>query len=309
MKNKDLSKEKNECAICQKQFVGRSSMVKHYQKHGDKKEEENRIWAKKLSKDDTRFMRCTICLVEFMETDEFIEHERDFHQKKPLMCALCCRCFSSKQQFMTHMNTHKQSYEPLKCPHCDFTTATYLAYNSHVNSHPKLDNPFMCQDCGAYFIVKKDLNEHRRKNHQTEVKTKIFQCTLCFKQYNLKCRLRKHIKTHTGERKKKAICDICGKSITVDHLKRHKQTHSEIKPHACTYCEKRFAKKTDLVQHIRTHTGEKPYACEYCGKCFTQRTPLVIHLRSHTGERPYVCHICQQGFVSKSALGVHLKNH
>merc|ERR1719233_474025 len=73
----------------------------------------------------------------------------------------------------------------------------------------------------------------------------------------------------------------------------------------CDFCNKLFAKKSNLIKHRRIHTGEKPYQCEVCEKAFSQRTSLVIHMRRHTGERPFQCEICNKEFVQKSDLNRH----
>ena len=49
------------------------------------------------------------------------------------------------------------------------------------------------------------------------------------------------------------------------------------RPHACTYCPKRFWEKHHLQAHTRLHTGEKPYACGFCSERFVQSGHLKRH--------------------------------
>lgn len=87
------------------------------------------------------------------------------------------------------------------------------------------------------------------------------------------------------------------------------KTHTGIKPHVCTVCNKGFYVANKLTKHMRTHTGERPYACTVCPKRFTSSDVLKVHERIHTGEKPYVCQNCNKGFVSKSRLTAHIKTH
>jgi len=46
-------------------------------------------------------------------------------------------------------------------------------------------------------------------------------------------------------------CEQCGKGFPLSCLlQRHKRTHSEMKPFACSYCEKSFSSKTSLNHHL-----------------------------------------------------------
>lgn len=63
-------------------------------------------------------------------------------------------------------------------------------------------------------------------------KTKRFQCQVCDYGTHYKNDMKRHVRTHTGE-----------------------------KPHHCDYCEKAFARMGSLRSHIATHKSRFPFHC------------------------------------------------
>ncbi|XP_070792485.1 zinc finger and SCAN domain-containing protein 31-like [Pituophis catenifer annectens] len=109
---------------------------------------------------------------------------------------------------------------------------------------------------------------------------KVYECSLCRKEFRRKRNLTAHQKTHTGER-----------------------------PYGCLQCGKSFSEKAKLIRHERVHTGEKPYACPACPKSFSQRETLLKHRRIHTGEKPYQCLIGEEDFGPRETLWQHHQIH
>ncbi|KAM7387654.1 hypothetical protein PAMA_010002 [Pampus argenteus] len=132
----------------------------------------------------------------------------------------------------------------------------------------------------------------------------VHRCPRCGEAFGQASSLHLHLE----QKRKTYACDWCCKSFAQSaDLRRHLRTHTGERPHRCTFCSKSFSQRGNLRRHLRIHTGERPYSCPYCCRTFSDGDTMKKHKRTHSGEKPYRCVQCSKTFSSASSLQIHLK--
>ncbi len=81
----------------------------------------------------------------------------------------------------------------------------------------------------------------------------------------------------------------CGWTFaSASKLRRHERSHAgeRARRHACSVCGKAFTRQEHLRSHLFTHTPSKRFLCPFaeCGSRFTQKSGLYVHLRQKHGD-------------------------
>ncbi|XP_023694990.1 zinc finger protein 513 [Paramormyrops kingsleyae] len=105
-------------------------------------------------------------------------------------------------------------------------------------------------------------------------------------------------------------CQLCSfTSRYSNHLKRHMKTHNGEKPYQCPHCTYASAQLVNLQRHVRTHTGEKPYKCEHCVFACNSLGNLKRHQRMHTQDKSNQCGQCDYKASNSLSLKRHVMGH
>ena len=101
-------------------------------------------------------------------------------------------------------------------------------------------------------------------------------------------------------------CNQCNyASSQAGDLKKHWKTHSGEKSNKCNQCSFASSYASALRTHLRTHSGEKSNKCNQCDFASSKTGNLKRHLKIHSGVKSNKCNQCD--FASSQAG--NLKRH
>ena len=100
------------------------------------------------------------------------------------------------------------------------------------------------------------------------------------------------IVTKGGENKRPNKCNQCEyASSEAGNLRRHLRTHSGEKSNKCNQCNYASSDASNLRNHLKTHSGEKSNKCNQCDFASSQASNLRAHLKTHSGETVSYTHM------------------
>nr|CAH7724011.1 unnamed protein product [Callosobruchus chinensis] len=340
----------NLCKCCMKVFDSKEMLKTHISRS-----HSSGIVCYKCGKELSSFVALTKHLNTHKEVEDACDSDKHFtvHEESDIdetthRCQFCMKVLESKEMLKTHISRSHSS--GIVCYKCGKELSSLVALTKHLDIHKEVEDAYdsvdrlavqkgsdkdekthisrshssrlVCEKCGmvlsSLVAVEKHSNLH--KELENKRKNEQYNCPLCTKIFKSERALFAHYERDHDA----CVCDVCGKLYSsASSLKNHQSTvHEEAKPFACTICEKRCKRRSDLRIHMRTHTGERPHNCKMCFRSFINFSNFKVHLcrgppeestegssDAGTKNKQYDCPFCTESFDSKETATAHVANN
>jgi hypothetical protein len=128
--------------------------------------------------------------------------------------------------------------------------------------------------------------------------------------------------TEWGEGQEKNIfeyckmeCFMCDEEIRFEKwrdMKRHYRSAHQMEGYVmCSCCNRKFVKRSKILDHVVRKQNPELFKCEICGKCLVNRDSFREHMVKHAPEesRAYKCTVCFKSFLRRGQFVEHQMHH
>ncbi|KAJ8007303.1 hypothetical protein DPEC_G00116130 [Dallia pectoralis] len=190
--------------------------------------------------------QCKQCGKGFLYKGGLVSHMKIHSDEMPFMCSFCGKSFKMERNMKKHESSHNRE-NLYSCSQCDKTFVYKATLTRHELTHTGSGLSYAPNVARASSPMP-ELLKHERYPHGPQAfpvlalweevypvllpdhspalphRLRPYSCTDCDKRFLSANRLKRHTRTHTGE--KPYVCLVCGKGFRQsDHLKSHQRTH------------------------------------------------------------------------------------
>ncbi|XP_046546587.1 zinc finger protein 62 homolog [Haliotis rubra] len=303
----------NRCLLCKKSFSSSSGLSSHMRVHvmfkphvcfcGKSFTNVHNLKRHKLSHmsvSEGDMFVCSVCKTTFRTSNDLLSHIQVKHYK----------LYPSKKSLKSKV-THSKAARLCQCGKCKKRFHFTYQLNSHVKRHTG-ETSFTCP-CGQNFSFRHHLKRHISHHFNPDSKLYIkgfeqanatfikqfkktelaqHRCETCFRVFTDLHNFRRHILTHSTQRKTMFSTSSDGAGSGLQKFK-------------CILCDERFSSKVKQKYHLKCHTDPRSKLC------VTQVQPELLQkqLRILEEKQRHRCAICKNEFESQTACRQHLQTH
>ncbi|XP_055375681.1 zinc finger protein 184 [Condylostylus longicornis] len=308
------------CVLCETNFDSFYDLLKHRSKCRI----QNSFSTKKPNKNLKNVYNCPMCSKTFISKLALNNH-RKYICKYPsghkFICKYCGDNFKKWILCRRHEKICRISHLTIINKKEDLTKTKRKEDNGKLkapsNEKKKILNckeqetcksRYCCETCNRSYDRYQNLIRHKKIHRPKEEWN--YKCGSCEKRFDRMYDLKIHLKSAECPCVPSKpdtiffVCQICGKKFkTLQILKEHGVTHSDMFSYVCQICNKSFKALRNLRQHKITHTSAKTVQCDLCDKTFKRLNGLLQHKRGfHLKIKPHVCGVCKHAYSLKGDM-------